>query len=270
MAYSDIEKSKIDTFFSACDDLIGGKFILSDIKITAILKTIATSDTLYNLFSQCMNGFNFAEEFNLATNNDSKRKFDMPTDDSKIVAFVFCLLLQVDNKKIKLPNFVKDYFFSPDGYNISYANFAKVVLIPFKQAMHRFLDEPEEEYDTEDSNDDYVPDGQPQQDEDVEDNKTIDDELNDLTNRMFEDVQYYVEKIKTEFPQVWTNKKTYNEVDITIRALSEACDIRNYLIMNALVSALEHQVSGKKQLKLLVLEIENIIAKYHYTIKKGY
>ena len=254
MAYSEVEKAKIDTFYNACDDLIGGKFILSNIKITAILKTIASSDTLYNLFSRCMNGFNFTDEFNKATNGESKSKFDMPKEDTKIIAFVFCLLLQVDNKKINLQNFVKEYFFNPDGYNISYANFAKVVLIPFKEAMHRQLDEPEEET--------YV---EPVVEENDEDDDG--DKVGELLDKMFDDVKSYVDEIQVTFRQEWKNKKTYNEVDITIRAMKEACEIKNYLILNALVSALDRQITGKR-LKLLVLEIEKIITRFHYEAKK--
>ena len=50
-----------------------------------------------------------------------------------------CFLLDVDNKKINLQNFINEHFFNSDGYNLSYANFALNVLVPFKNSVMQEL-----------------------------------------------------------------------------------------------------------------------------------
>ena len=59
MVYPDYEVEKIKSFFIACDEMIEGRFILSDIKISKILKAIASSEVLYNTFAQVLNNFKF-------------------------------------------------------------------------------------------------------------------------------------------------------------------------------------------------------------------
>ena len=63
MRYPETENIKIKTFFDACNEMIQGRFILSDIKISKILKAIANSEVLYNLFAEVLSDFKFKEEF---------------------------------------------------------------------------------------------------------------------------------------------------------------------------------------------------------------
>ena len=59
MRYPETENIKIKTFFDACNEMIQGRFILSDIKISKILKAIANSEVLYNLFAEVLSDFKF-------------------------------------------------------------------------------------------------------------------------------------------------------------------------------------------------------------------
>jgi hypothetical protein len=54
MRYPETENIKIKNFFDACNEMIQGRFILSDIKISKILKAIANSEVLYDLFAQVL------------------------------------------------------------------------------------------------------------------------------------------------------------------------------------------------------------------------
>ena len=62
MKYPETENIKIKNFFDACNEMIQGRFILSDIKISKILKAIANSEVLYNLFAKVLTDFKFKEE----------------------------------------------------------------------------------------------------------------------------------------------------------------------------------------------------------------
>src|SRR5574344_432748 len=99
---SNEELSKISQFVDSCDDMINGKFILADVKITKILNMIAGSEELYRYISECMTGFDFSREFHRAElkNNLNGGEFITPSDPQKLVAFVFCLLVECDAKRI--------------------------------------------------------------------------------------------------------------------------------------------------------------------------
>jgi len=114
MVITDEEKIKLKEFFSACNEMIEGRFILSDTKVSNILKCIVKSEILYNLYSKCMNGFKFVQIFDRskASNPNNGGYFLMPDDEKDIVAFTTCLLLEVDKKTLNLQTFVTDNFFS--------------------------------------------------------------------------------------------------------------------------------------------------------------
>ena len=68
---SNEELSKIAQFISSVDDMINGKFILADVKITRVLNMIAGSDELYRYISECMIGFDFSREYHRAEAKNS-------------------------------------------------------------------------------------------------------------------------------------------------------------------------------------------------------
>lgn len=134
------QTKQLKDFFSACNEMIDGRFILSDIKIAKILNAIAESSIIYDLISKCLINFNYDLELrNAKTNNRvNGGYFKMPNEEHKIIALVFCMLLDTEHKKLNLQQFITDNFYSPQGYNISYSNFAMVMLIPFKNSiMHQ-------------------------------------------------------------------------------------------------------------------------------------
>lgn len=132
-----LEQKQLVNFFDACNEMINGRFILSDIKIQNILKSVADSALLYDLFSKALINFNFERELADAktANRVNGGYFNMPKQRNKILALVFCLLLEVNDKKLNLQEFITDNFFSQQGYNISYSNFSLVILVPFKNAV---------------------------------------------------------------------------------------------------------------------------------------
>lgn len=127
------EARKIKEFCNSCDDMINGKFILADVKISNILKSIAQSKELYNLMAECLLNFNFDEEFRKAkTSNLGEKHFKMPDADYKRIALTFCFMVEVDNKKIEFYDFISNYFRSEDAPGSEYMIFAKTMLVTFK------------------------------------------------------------------------------------------------------------------------------------------
>ena len=133
---SNEELSKIAQFVASCDDMINGKFILADVKITKVLNMIAGSEELYRYISECMVGFDFTKEYHRAEvkNGLNGGIFAVPNEPNKLVAFVFCLLVECDAKRLDFYNFINENF-GISGRSEAYKNFSNQLLVPFKEIV---------------------------------------------------------------------------------------------------------------------------------------
>lgn len=131
---------KIGRFFTACDELIGGKFILADAKIGELLRAVATSEELTRLFAAVTDGYNYpaAKEAYLKE-PDSRRRLRgeafLPSDRSEVLAFVFCLLAEIDSGKLRFNDFLLRYFYEDGSYTASYALFVGRMIRPFRDIV---------------------------------------------------------------------------------------------------------------------------------------
>lgn len=139
---------KISEFINSVDGLIAGKFILADIKISNLLNMIATNNSLYNYIKKCLIEFSFEKELSRAEvkNRFNNGVFKLPAEKDKIVAFVFCLLVECDAKRMDFFGFINENFNTIPNVS-EYANFAQSVLIPFKEIIvdHFYNQEEESE-----------------------------------------------------------------------------------------------------------------------------
>lgn len=259
MVLTDEERQNILDFYNACDEMIEGRFILSDTKVANILKCVVKSETLYNLYSNCMKDFKFKYvlERSLASNPANGGYFVMSDDEKEIVAFVTCLLLEVDKKNINLQTFVTENFFSADGYNISYSNFALTVLIAYKTAVKNLIGV--DENGNVSVEQDYSA-SQVTIDETIESVETDKNTKLLLANLMM-NISELTNAINED------NKIKYNEKEellIVLKALTRAVKIEELLIINALLVPLEHSISKNRKLKGLYESLKLLIADIYY------
>ncbi len=125
----------IDEFLIALDNLIASKYILAERKISDVLLQVARSADVYNLIAECMINFDFKAEWKVAT---SAHFFKLPNTDEQRVAFIFCLLSNIDDKNIDFTNFLAQYFSAANSYS-AYELFSKTVLIEFKRLVLKLL-----------------------------------------------------------------------------------------------------------------------------------
>lgn len=256
MKYPESENIKIKNFFDACNEMIQGRFILSDIKISKILKAIANSEVLYNLFAEVLSDFKFKEEFENAKtpNKVNGGYFAVPEEDEKIVALVFCILLEVDNQKMNLQNFVNDYFYSPEGYNISYSNFSLSVLVPFKNAVLNLLG----------CNEDGTP--IEEEEEEVEpEEEEIEEEPNHKQKILFANLKMSLNELLSVIVKSKISYEEKEELKIIINALFEAIEMESLIIINALVIPLEHMIGKNKQVKFYYNDFKECLVQFYYS-----
>lgn len=134
-------KESIINFVAACNELVHGKFILADIKISKILRAISESNDIYNLIAENMINYDFDKEFAKAVVKDSQgvEKFVLPEEDEKIIPLVFCLLVELDSKRINFNDFIKAQFPLATNQNEEYTAFAKTIIIPFRNAVANYF-----------------------------------------------------------------------------------------------------------------------------------
>lgn len=123
---------KIRLFLNACDELIRGSFVFAEKKIPEVLKALAESGELCELFSAVTKGFDFpaAKRSYLRVEGGRGRAY-LPTERREVLAFVFCLLVELDEGKLHLNDFLLDYFYVDGSYTASYSLFSERMLRPF-------------------------------------------------------------------------------------------------------------------------------------------
>jgi len=257
--FTDEERENLVEFFNACNEMIEGRFILSDTKVSNILKSVVNSETLYKLYSDCMVGFKFSRtlDFCKSSNPNNGGYFQMPKEEKDIIAFVTCFLLEVDKRNINLQSFVTDNFYSADGYNISYNNFALTVLVEYKTAVKNILgiDETGKYLIVEDSEHEQVT-----IEETVEEVKA-----NDNTKILFANLMLSIVELKNAINEdVKIKYVEKEELLIILKALNQAVHLEELIIINALLIPLEHTIGKNKKYKTMYEKLKLLIADIYY------
>ena len=55
------KRDELNEFLAKADELINSKYILADVKIIGLLKTVASSETLIALFKTCLTDYDYEE-----------------------------------------------------------------------------------------------------------------------------------------------------------------------------------------------------------------
>ncbi|MGN0822688.1 MAG: hypothetical protein ACI4NG_02850 [Candidatus Gallimonas sp.] len=131
---------RIGKFLSACDEMIGGKFAYAEIRASEILKTIAASEDLTALFSAVTDQFDYISakrEFLRfpAEPGASHGAVFLPSDRGAMLAFVFCLLVEIDGGALRLNDFLLRYFYEDGSYTASYSLFVERLIRPFRDIV---------------------------------------------------------------------------------------------------------------------------------------
>lgn len=124
------DEKEIADFISASNEAIDGKFIVAEKRISSLLRTIAASDRLIEIFKTVTRNYDFRTEFGRACDKVGARgKLVMPSTPAAFLAFAFCLLMEIDSGKRSLRKLVDEFYRAPNA-NEQYSLFAKAVLVP--------------------------------------------------------------------------------------------------------------------------------------------
>lgn len=130
-----INERDLEIFNTSADKLIHSTFILADNKIGNFLTAMGQIDDIYYLLANSLKGFDY-EKANVDILKGNA--LNLPTNPSEMIAYVFCLLVNIHDKKINFYEFLNQYFVAKN-INEAYENFAITVIIPFKNVINVLL-----------------------------------------------------------------------------------------------------------------------------------
>ena len=123
----------IKPFIDACETMAKSKFILVDKRIGDILKSIATTKPVYNAIAESMINFNWNSAWKIATARTGE--LNIPDEPSRLIAFVFCLLKNIDSGSVNINELLVKHFSNDEDRRSSYVVFCEKTIIPF----HKYL-----------------------------------------------------------------------------------------------------------------------------------
>lgn len=243
---SNEELVKIKQFEDNCNEMINGKFILSDIKIAKILKSIANSKELYGYIAECLLNFDFQKEFEKAKGVDfTKNYFKMPNEGYKKVALVFCLLVEADDKRIDFYDFVVKYF-KNDKNGDEYGHFTREVMIPFR-------DETLKNFGLYDAPTIAI------EEEQIENNE----QNIEIKVQLIRHIQAMINVVKIS-PKIADDKK--EKLTVILDACVDAVRINNKKILYALEISLNDYATKIKLIKQMYEDLLNMFVKFYKEI----
>lgn len=133
-------------FLEKCDELKKCKFIMATSKIKDLLKCIVNSPELYRLFETVTKDFNYPEYKNkcLVTTDDGimrKSYVALPSTVGQRLAFIFCLLVEIDRDTINLNDFLQIYYREDGSYFASYQAFCKNIISSLEDLIRQVFKE---------------------------------------------------------------------------------------------------------------------------------
>lgn len=121
-------------FNLACEDFIAGKYILANVKVKALMKSINESEKLTDLVSSCLDGFDFTIAFRESIVVGG---LQLPKDNKSIVAYCFNVLYNLDEGTITFLDFLNKYFVSSKtSGGEEFKLFTSTIIEPFKMAIN--------------------------------------------------------------------------------------------------------------------------------------
>lgn len=139
------KNAELALFLNKADELIDSKYIIADVKIVGLLKSIAASDTLVAIFKNCMTGFDYpaAQKKYLVKSNylaEGKGEFILPTSSRELLAFIFSVLVDIDAKRIDFAQFINKYFYEDGSFSAGYTAFLSSMIKPFKNSVKMLME----------------------------------------------------------------------------------------------------------------------------------
>lgn len=280
------EYTKVCSLIASCNDIIGGKFILAHNKIAALLKNLTASQEVYNLLATTLTNFDFEREFSRAKLKTAQEGsgFAVPQAKEKLLPFVFCVLVNINNNTLDLDNFISEYFPSENNDHAEeFKRFAEELILPFRDIIAGYFEIPLESISTmkvqplsQKENKEELKmkaeelEKAAELDEEYAENEEYEDEYEeeesypemtaDRVEAFFEEITSNCEQILSELPYEKRLKEDIkDDAEYIIDTIIHNCeqgDLKNTI---ALITALDYVLAKSKNVKIYTREMKNVL-----------
>lgn len=254
-----MQTNEYQNFNEACNEFLGSKIILADVKISKILKVISNSKFIYNVIAENLINFDFNREFEKLTSKlKAGETLILPENSNFVIPFVFLLLVEIDSRHINLNQFIIKYFTVKSGAQFDgYMLFCNNIIIPFRNSILSCISSEMSNFDNYDSN----------TNEEKEEEKIIqqnimlenkEEEMGLLFNRISRKAVIVKEKalnIKNELKK--------SNITIVSDAIIEGCKLENKKIVVALIMSLNLVAGHERIIKDEINEITQICYEFY-------
>lgn len=139
-------KTQVNDFLTKCEELKKCKFIMAPTKIKDLLKSIVNSRTLYDLFSCVSTDFDYVSAkahclVDVSDGYSRRGEVRLPSSSQEKLAFIFCLLVELDRDSINFNWFLQKYFSDDESYYASYFSFCKQIIEPLEKIISGVFEE---------------------------------------------------------------------------------------------------------------------------------
>lgn len=234
------EEESLDKFLIATQSFLESKYILIDRNISILLHAAVDSEIVYNVIAQCMVNFDFISEWKKSTDGNFIK---FPEDNTKKIAFIFCMLNNIDDRKLDITK-VLDHYFSYNSEIKPYDLFCSIVIAEFKNLILNYLNP---------NNVDETVESEEQKQQEAELNAKTDEQLGEMLNLIY--------KLKDGVRNSKKIKKcpmSKSDVIATISTLEFAIKKRDLEYFYALVLSIKTIFKFDKKFREIVLKIETI------------
>lgn len=280
------EYSKICNLISSCNDLINGKFIFAYNKIDTILKNLSASKEVYNLLANYLIDFNFEREFSRAQFRSPKEqhKFVLPSEKENILPFVFCVLVNINNKNIDLDGFLAEFFTSENkNHSEEFQKFANEVVLPFRDLIAEHFGIPTDSVPSKMTQPAYNTKEEMVTEKEEVKNEVPEEEIQEqigtietgieqsyaeLTeervNQFLLEIKSNCEQILTELPYERKIKESLKEdIEYIVSTIVQNCETQDLKNAIALITALDYMTEKTKVVKIYTREMKNLLISFY-------
>lgn len=242
-------ENNIDNFLKSCDELINCKFLVAEYKLQKMLQELANTQEICSLVGECLEAFNRDREFSKSFVQDGNGEFMfiLPDEEYKILALVFCTLMDIDAKKIDFTDFVKRFFGNSEN---PYQEFVKEMIIPFKKLIEEafgYTSPKEEKNDLSETETAQVSDSE----DDKDNSENSEEEYSDK----FTHAQKIAVQILSQLEYARPDSSNNHAMHIC-RAIVKTASMNDEDVTSALAFALKS--TKAKQVKFLIKELYDL------------
>ncbi len=133
-------KTQVANLLDKCEELRSCKFIMAPTKIKDVLKSIVNSHVLYDLFMSVSSDFDYLSAkshclIDTANVFNTHGAVVLPQSTGDKLAFIFCLLVEIDRDSINFNWFLQKYFSDDGSFYASYYSFCEQIIVPFENII---------------------------------------------------------------------------------------------------------------------------------------